>query len=67
MKATEIRELTEAELNQRLQDTQKELFNLRVQQSYGQLEKSSRIKELRRDVARINTVISQRRQESKKS
>jgi large subunit ribosomal protein L29 len=67
MKATEIRELTEAELNQRLQDTQKELFNLRVQQSYGQLEKSSRIKELRRDVARIKTVMTQRSQESKKS
>jgi large subunit ribosomal protein L29 len=65
MKATEIRELTEAELRQRLQDTQKELFNLRVQQSYGQLEKSSRIKELRRDVARINTVITHRRRESK--
>ena len=65
MKATEIRELTEAELRQRMQDTQKELFNLRVQQSYGQLEKSSRIRELRRDVARISTVISQRRQESK--
>ncbi|MFH0907766.1 MAG: 50S ribosomal protein L29 [bacterium] len=65
MKAVEIRELTEAELRQRLQDTQKELFNLRVQQSYGQLEKSSRIRELRRDVARINTVITQRRRESK--
>ncbi len=65
MKAAEIRELTEAELRQRLQDTQKELFNLRVQQSYGQLEKSSRIKELRRDVARINTVITHRRRESK--
>lgn len=65
MKAAEIRELTEAELRQRLQDTQKELFNLRVQQSYGQLEKSSRIKELRRDVARINTVITLRRRESK--
>ena len=65
MKAAEIRELTEAELRQRLQDTQKALFNLRVQQSYGQLEKSSRIKELRRDVARINTVITLRRRESK--
>ena len=65
MKAAEIRELTEGELRQRLQDTQKELFNLRIQQSYGQLEKSSRIRELRRDIARINTVISHRRQESK--
>jgi large subunit ribosomal protein L29 len=60
MKATEIRELTEAELQQRLGDTRRELFNLRVQQSYGQLEKPSRIRDLRRDVARIQTVIRQR-------
>jgi large subunit ribosomal protein L29 len=67
MKAAELKELTAAELGQRLQDTQKELFNLRVQQSYGQLEKSSRIRELRRDVARIMTVINRRGQESKKA
>ena len=67
MKPAELRELTEAELKQRLSDTQKELFNLRVQQSYGQLEKSSRIKELRRDVARIHTVIGQRSRESKQA
>jgi large subunit ribosomal protein L29 len=68
MKASELKELTAVELSQRLQDTQKELFNLRVQQSYGQLEKSSRIRELRRDVARIMTVIGQQRgQESKKA
>ena len=60
MKATEIRELSDAELQQKLQDTEKELFNLRVQQSYGQLEKPSRVRELRRDVARIGTVISER-------
>lgn len=60
MKPTEIRELTDPELRQRLQETQQELFNLRVQQSAGQLEKPSRIKDLRRDVARIHTVLNER-------
>lgn len=65
MKASEIRELTEAELHQKLNDTQKELFNLRMQQTSGQLEKPSRIRELRRDAARISTVISARKAEAK--
>jgi large subunit ribosomal protein L29 len=65
MKASEIRELTAAELNQKLADTQKELFNLRVQQTSGQLEKPSRIRELRRDVARILTVINAKKAEAK--
>ena len=60
MKAVEIRELTDAELQQKLHDTEKELFNLRIQQSYGQLEKPSRVRELRRDIARIGTVLSER-------
>ena len=59
MKATEIRELTEAELQQKLHDATQELFNLRVQQSSGQLEKPSRMRELRRDIARIQTVMRQ--------
>ena len=56
MKATEIKELTEAELAQKLSDAQQELFNLRLQQSSGQLEKPSRIRDVRRDIARIHTV-----------
>lgn len=59
MKASEIRELTEAELRQKLQDCRRELFNLRVQQSSGRLEKPSRIRALRRDIARIMTVMRQ--------
>lgn len=59
MKATEIRELTEAELQQKLHDATQELFNLRIQQSSGQLEKPSRLRELRRDIARIQTVMRQ--------
>jgi large subunit ribosomal protein L29 len=60
MKPKAIRELTDDELAQQLRDTRKELFNLRLQQSTGQLENASRIRELRRDVARINTVATER-------
>ena len=59
MKASEIKELTEAELQQKLHDAEQELFNLRLQQSSGQLEKPSRIRAIRRDIARIQTVARQ--------
>ncbi len=59
MKASEIKELTGVELTQKLNDAQQELFNLRLKQSSGQLEKPSRIRELRRDIARIHTVAQQ--------
>lgn len=59
MKASEIRELTETELRQKLSDARRELFNLRVQQSSGQLEKPSRMRAVKRDMARIETVIRQ--------
>lgn len=67
MKAAEIRELTEAELRVKLDETSKELFNLRVQQSYGQLEKPSRIRELRRDIARMKGVIREKTKGTKQS
>ncbi len=60
MKISELRDLTEAELAQAKDEAGKELFNLRLQQSLGQLEKPTRIRELRRQIARINTVGSQR-------
>ena len=60
MKASEIRDLTKEELDQRIQETQKELFNLRIQKSTGQLEKASRVRELRRDIARMKTVMTER-------
>lgn len=59
MKASEIKELTEAELRQKLSDARQELFNLRLQQSSGRLEKPSRLRALKRDMARIQTVIRQ--------
>ncbi len=60
MKPSELRDLTTEELEQRCDDTRKELFNLRIQQSTGQIEKATRIRVLRREVARILTVIRQR-------
>lgn len=61
MKARELRELTEEELAQRGRDAEKELFALRMQQATAQLEKPSRIRELRRDLARIRTLTGERR------
>ena len=66
MKASEYRELTEDELRQKYDDTKKELFNLRVQQSTGQLEKAVRIRELRREVARILTIMQERKRTQSK-
>jgi len=60
MKITEFRDLADEELQQRLRETKKELFNLRVQQSTGRIEKPSRIRDLRRAVARMNTVVTER-------
>lgn len=59
MKAKAIRELTAEELEQRLGESRKELFNLRMQQSTGQLENPVRIRHLRREIARIQTVRAQ--------
>ena len=55
MKPADIRELTEEELARALQDNRRELFNLRLQAQTGQLEKTGRIREVRRDIARIET------------
>ena len=59
MKASEIRDLTLEEIEEKLLDTRKELFNLRVQDSLGQADQPLRIRELRRDVARILTIKSE--------
>lgn len=66
MKAIEIRQMTDEELAASLDNIQQELFNLRLQESLGQLEKPSHIKQLRRDVARHKTVITERKQAAKK-
>ena len=60
MKVNEIRNLTTEEINKKIEETKEELFNLRFQQASGNLEKPSRIRELRRTVARLKTVLVER-------
>ena len=60
MKAKELRELTVEELRQRFADTRRELFDLRVQKSTGRLERPLRLRTLRRDIARIETLMAER-------
>lgn len=55
MKAAQIRELTDDELVRSLEENRREAFNLRMQQQTGQLENTSRIREVRRDIARLET------------
>ena len=57
MKAAEIRELNSAELNEKLSDLKAELFNLRLQHAINQLENPLRIKVVKRDIARIKTIL----------
>ena len=58
--AAELRELTEEELVLRLKEAKEELFNLRFQMATGQLDNSARLKTVRREIARIYTVIRER-------
>ena len=57
MKAREVRDLTQDELLQKEKDLTEELFNLRFQHALGQLENSMRITDVRRDLARVKTII----------
>ena len=59
LKVAEIKELSREEIQGRLDETKEELFNLRFQNATGQLDNYKRIKELRRDVARIKTILRQ--------
>ena len=60
MKMVEIRKLTTEDLNKKLEEIKKELFNLKFSAATGNLEKPHRIKELRHEVAKIKTVIRER-------
>ncbi|MDP7052436.1 MAG: 50S ribosomal protein L29 [Verrucomicrobiota bacterium] len=59
---SEVNELTEIELETKGRDLRVELFNLRIQKTTAQLEKPHRVKQLRRDVARMETRLTQLRQ-----
>jgi large subunit ribosomal protein L29 len=60
MKANEIRDLTTAEIEQKVKSLKEELFNLRFQLATGQLENTARIREVRKAIARMKTVIRER-------
>ncbi|MBF1050944.1 MAG: 50S ribosomal protein L29 [Peptostreptococcaceae bacterium] len=62
MKANELRDLNVAELQEKLLSQKKELFNLRFQLATGQLENPIQIRNVRRDIARINTIITEKTQ-----
>ncbi len=59
MKAQEIREMQVEQLRSKLSDTREELMKLRFQQVTGQLTDSSRLRILRRDIARMETILNQ--------
>lgn len=65
MKTKELRELSVEELGARRRELRQEMLNLRVQQQIGQLENPTRLRLLRREVARIETLITQRSGTSK--
>jgi large subunit ribosomal protein L29 len=60
MKAKEIRQMSDQELNTKLLDLKNELFNLRFQLATGQLDNPMRIKAVRKDIARIKTIVRER-------
>jgi large subunit ribosomal protein L29 len=60
MKAKDLRAMTNAELVNKLDDSHQELFNLRFQRVTGQLANPARIREVRRDIARIMTILRER-------
>jgi len=60
MKAAELRDLSADELQRKLKELQEELFNLRFQLATGQIENVSRIRTVRRDIARVKTIQRER-------
>lgn len=61
MKAKEIRDLSPTELDKRLRDTRQELLMLRLRRQTGQVEKTHELRSLRKDIARMETVLTEKR------
>ncbi len=61
MKVKEIRELTTEQIEAKIVEKKDEIFNLRLKQATGNLEKPSKIHELRKDVAKMKTILAERR------
>ena len=60
MKAKELREMSEVELNKKLADLKQELFNLRFQHAINQLEYPGRIDAVKKDIARVMTILAEK-------
>jgi large subunit ribosomal protein L29 len=60
MKALDIRPKNPDELKQQIEELAKEAFNLRFQRASGQLENTARVRQVRRDIARIKTILGER-------
>lgn len=67
MKASELRKFKTEELQKRIAELKEELFNLRFQLAVGQLEDTARIKKVRKTIAQMNTIISERKLEEQKA
>jgi large subunit ribosomal protein L29 len=65
MKASDVRALSDDQKNDELAKLKKEQFNLRFQKATGQLEKTARFNEIRKDIARIKTIARQKAADSK--
>jgi large subunit ribosomal protein L29 len=64
MKPMEIRELTTDDLRARVQDLDDQLFRLRIQKSMGQLEAPAKVRQVRRDLARMKTILREKEQQA---
>lgn len=62
MKAAEIRELTPEEIERKRDELTETLFNLRFQHGIGQLENTAKLKQTRRDIARVETILQEKQQ-----
>jgi large subunit ribosomal protein L29 len=67
MKAGDVRAMTPDQLSDELLKLKKEQFNLRFQRATGQLENTSRVRQVRRDIARVQTIARQKRTSASKS
>ncbi len=65
MKPAEFRELSLDELRAKRKDLRGEAFNVRIKRSTGQLENTAKLKQLRRDIARVETIIREKREATK--
>ena len=64
MKAGDLRARSEDELTEQVETLGKEIFNLRFQRASGQLENTARVRQVRRDIARIKTILGERRRQA---